>query len=32
VCGESPGSKRKKALELGVAILDEPEFLRLARP
>ena len=30
VVGESPGSKRKKAEELGVELLDEDAFLRLA--
>jgi DNA ligase (NAD+) len=30
VCGESPGSKRKKAEELGVEILEEAAFLKLA--
>lgn len=27
ICGASPGSKRDKAMELGVPILDEKEFL-----
>ncbi len=30
VCGDKPGSKRKKAEALGVTILDEAGFLRLA--
>ncbi|WP_027389897.1 NAD-dependent DNA ligase LigA [Chrysiogenes arsenatis] len=29
VCGEKPGSKREKALELQITILDEEEFLTL---
>lgn len=29
VCGESSGSKRKKAEELGLRIVDEGEFLRI---
>ena len=29
VCGENPGSKREKAGELGVKILDEKEFLKM---
>jgi DNA ligase (NAD+) len=29
VCGDSPGSKAKKALELGVKILNEDEWLNL---
>jgi DNA ligase (NAD+) len=28
VAGESPGSKRARAEELGVEVIDEPEFLR----
>jgi DNA ligase (NAD+) len=32
VVGADAGSKRKKAEELGVAILDEGQFLTLARP
>jgi len=31
VCGEAPGSKKKKAEELGVEVLDEAAFLKLAR-
>ena len=30
VCGDKPGAKRKKAEALGVTILDEAAFLRLA--
>jgi DNA ligase (NAD+) len=28
VAGESPGSKYERAIELGVEVLDEAEFLR----
>ncbi|GBC86791.1 DNA ligase [bacterium HR12] len=28
VAGESPGSKLQRALELGVEVIDEAEFLR----
>ena len=31
VCGDAPGSKKKKAEELGVEVLDEAAFLKLAR-
>jgi DNA ligase (NAD+) len=31
VVGEDPGSKHEKALELGVATLDEDQFLELLR-
>jgi DNA ligase (NAD+) len=30
-CGESPGSKRDRAIELGVELVDEREFLRRLR-
>jgi DNA ligase (NAD+) len=30
VTGEGGGSKRAKAAELGITVLDEPEFLALA--
>jgi len=29
ICGEAPGSKRTKAEELGVPILNEHDFLQL---
>ena len=32
VCGASPGSKRKKAEELGVGILDEDAFISMTKP
>jgi DNA ligase (NAD+) len=31
VVGENPGSKYSKALELGVAVLNEPEFMRMCK-
>jgi DNA ligase (NAD+) len=32
VVGDSPGSKRDKAVELGIPLLSEEEFLRLLQP